>query len=35
MDKTNKYGILSGVLSGALWGLDTVFTGIILSASLL
>lgn len=33
MDKTNKYGISSGVLSGALWGLDTVFTGIILSAS--
>lgn len=33
IDKTNKYGILSGVLSGALWGLDTVFTGIILSVS--
>lgn len=33
MDKANKYGISSGVLSGALWGLDTVFTGIILSAS--
>lgn len=33
MDKINQYGISSGVLSGALWGLDTVFTGIILSAS--
>lgn len=33
IDKTNKYGISSGVLSGALWGLDTVFTGIILSVS--
>lgn len=31
MNRDNKIGITSGVLSGALWGLDTVLTGIILS----
>lgn len=33
MDKTNKYGISSGALSGVLWGLDTVFTGIVLGVT--
>lgn len=31
MNRDNKIGITSGVLSGILWGLDTVLTGIILS----
>lgn len=31
MSRDNKIGITSGVLSGVLWGLDTVLTGIILS----
>lgn len=31
MSKDNNIGITSGVLSGILWGLDTVLTGIILS----
>lgn len=33
MDIVNKFGISSGVLSGLLWGLDTVLTGIVLSTS--
>ncbi len=31
MSKDNNIGITSGVLSGILWGLDTVLTGIVLS----
>lgn len=33
MSKTNQKGIGAGVLSGMLWGLDTVLTGIVLSAT--
>lgn len=29
----NKFGITSGILSGLLWGLDTVLTGIVLSSA--
>lgn len=33
MNKVNKLGISSGILSGLLWGLDTVLTGIVLSST--
>ncbi len=33
MKKTNKLGVSAGILSGALWGLDTVLTGFVLNST--